>query len=156
MRVALGCGHVEAQRPQAPLRRSSPLQETTSLTYSLSVFTFIETKLFTQLVETYLTDDDYANLQLAIVANPDAGDVIRGSGGVRKLRWGLPGRGKRGGARVIYLPATAAGTSLDADNVRKERSRQHFWTGSKEDQGGARWPRLSGTSAGKFWTVLQN
>ena len=53
-------------------------------------------------METYLTDDDYANLQLAIVANPSAGDVIRGSGGVRKLRWGLPGRGKRGGVRVIY------------------------------------------------------
>ena len=66
------------------------------------MFTFIETKLFTQLVETYLTDDDYANLQLAVVANPGAGDVIRGSGGVRKLRWGLPGRGKRGGVRVIY------------------------------------------------------
>ena len=39
----------------------------------------------------------------AIVANPEAGDVIRGSGGVRKLRWGVAGRGKRGGLRVIYF-----------------------------------------------------
>jgi mRNA-degrading endonuclease RelE of RelBE toxin-antitoxin system len=66
------------------------------------VLTFVETKLFTQLVQRYLSDDEYAALQAAIVANPEAGDVIRGSGGVRKLRWGLSGRGKRGGVRVIY------------------------------------------------------
>jgi hypothetical protein len=41
-------------------------------------------------------------LQNAIVANPESGDLIRGSGGVRKLRWRLAGRGKRGGVRVIY------------------------------------------------------
>ena len=50
----------------------------------------------------YLSDDEYAALQQALADNPDAGDVIRGSGGVRKLRWGLAGRGKRGGIRVIY------------------------------------------------------
>lgn len=66
------------------------------------MLTFVETKLFTHLVQSYLTDDEYAALQNAIVANPEAGDVIRGSGGVRKLRWGLPGRGTRGGVRVIY------------------------------------------------------
>ena len=64
--------------------------------------TFIETKLFTKLVQNYFTDEEYAALQSAIMANPDAGDVIPGSGGVRKLRWGLAGRGKRGGVRVIY------------------------------------------------------
>ncbi|MCX6550635.1 MAG: type II toxin-antitoxin system RelE/ParE family toxin [Acidobacteria bacterium] len=64
--------------------------------------TFIETKLFTSLVQRYLADDDYAALQQTLVANPDAGDLIRGSGGVRKLRWGVAGRGKRGGVRVIY------------------------------------------------------
>ena len=53
-------------------------------------------------MQDYFTDDEYAALQNAIVANPEAGDLIRGSGGVRKLRWGLAGRGKRGGARVIY------------------------------------------------------
>lgn len=66
------------------------------------MLTFVETKLFTQRVPRYLSDDEYAALQAAIVANPEAGDVIRGSGGVRKLRWGLAGRGKRGGVRVIY------------------------------------------------------
>ena len=67
-----------------------------------SLLTFIETKLFTSLVGQYLSDDDYAALQQALADNPDGGAVIRGSGGVRKLRWGLAGRGKRGGIRVIY------------------------------------------------------
>jgi hypothetical protein len=67
-----------------------------------AVLTFVETKLFTQLVQGYLSDDEYAALQAAIIANPQAGDVISGSGGVRKLRWGVAGRGKRGGIRVIY------------------------------------------------------
>mgnify|MGYP001298660852 FL=1 len=66
------------------------------------MLTFVETKLFTSLVGQYLSDDEYAALQQALMASPDAGDVVRGSGGVRKLRWGLPGRGKRGGIRVIY------------------------------------------------------
>jgi hypothetical protein len=68
----------------------------------VAVVTFIETKLFTKLVQNYFTDEEYAALQSAIMANPNAGDVIPGSGGVRKLRWGFAGRGKRGGVRVIY------------------------------------------------------
>ncbi|MBI3402300.1 MAG: transcriptional regulator [Acidobacteria bacterium] len=66
------------------------------------MFAFIETRLFTALLPRYLTDDDYAVLQGTLALNPEAGDLIRGSGGVRKLRWGLEGRGKRGGARIIY------------------------------------------------------
>lgn len=66
------------------------------------MFTFVETALFTKLVTGYLTDDEYSILQLALAANPQAGAVIPGSGGVRKLRWGVSGRGKRGGVRVIY------------------------------------------------------
>lgn len=66
------------------------------------MLTFIETKLFTALIHRHLADDEYAALQQVLVAKPDAGDVIRGSGGVRKLRWGVAGRGKRGGVRVIY------------------------------------------------------
>lgn len=65
--------------------------------------TFVETKLFTKLVQEYLSDDEYAALQQALIANPELGDVIPGSGGVRKVRWGLAGRGKRGGLRVIYV-----------------------------------------------------
>jgi hypothetical protein len=58
---------------------------------------FIETKLFTRLVGDYLTDDEYRQLQMLLIEHPEAGPIIRGSGGVRKLRWGAPGRGKRGG-----------------------------------------------------------
>ena len=63
---------------------------------------FIETTGFSKLREDYLNDTQFNLLQLYLINYPDAGDVIRGSGGVRKLRWGLPGHGKRGGLRVIY------------------------------------------------------
>jgi hypothetical protein len=66
------------------------------------VFTFIETKLFTRLVCEYLSDDEYLLLQATLAEGPEAGKVIRGSGGVRKLRWRLPGQGKSGGLRIIY------------------------------------------------------
>lgn len=62
---------------------------------------FIESKLFTRLVNEYLTDDEYRSLQAALIESPEAGDVI--SVGVRKLRWRAEGRGKRGGYRVIYF-----------------------------------------------------
>ena len=67
------------------------------------MFSFIETRQFSRLVEEYLSDDDYAKLQRELTRDPELGTVIRGSGGVRKLRWAAPGRGKRGGYRVIYF-----------------------------------------------------
>lgn len=73
------------------------------------MFSFVETRLFTRLVLEYLSDDDYGALQQALLQNPDAGPVIPGSGGVRKLRWAAPGRGKRGGYRVIYYVKRAHG-----------------------------------------------
>jgi hypothetical protein len=63
---------------------------------------FIETSTFTRLVQELLTDDEYAGLQGVLVENPELGDIIRGGGGIRKLRHALPGRGKSGGVRVIY------------------------------------------------------
>ena len=73
------------------------------------MISFVETKLFTRLVQQYLSDDEYSELQQALVANPEAGAAIPGSGGVRKLRWGVAGRGKRGGIRVIYFLRTRQG-----------------------------------------------
>ena len=67
------------------------------------MFSFIETSLFSRLVQEYLTDEEYRKLQRKLVQNPEAGAVVSGSGGVRKLRWAAPGRGKRGGYRVIYF-----------------------------------------------------
>lgn len=67
------------------------------------MFTFIETRLFTKLVHEYLSDDDYGQLQRALMVNPESGNVIKGSGGVRKIRWAAQGRGKRTGYRVVYF-----------------------------------------------------
>ncbi len=63
---------------------------------------FIETSIFTKLVYTYLTEDEYVGLQGFMLKYPETGNIVPGSGGVRKLRWGMIGKGKRGGVRVIY------------------------------------------------------
>lgn len=64
--------------------------------------TFIETPIFTELLPFYLSDDGYRELQQALLLRPDAGNVIPGSRGLRKLRWRTEHGGKRGGLRLIY------------------------------------------------------
>ncbi|HIP14464.1 MAG TPA: type II toxin-antitoxin system RelE/ParE family toxin [Sulfurimonas autotrophica] len=76
---------------------------------------FIESKLFEKLREKYLEDDSYRELQSFLLAQPLSGDVIHGTGGLRKLRWSANGKGKRGGIRTIYLYIT-------------EKSHIHFLT----------------------------
>jgi hypothetical protein len=63
---------------------------------------FIETSIFTKLIYTYLTDDEYVGLQGFMFKYPEAGNIVPGSGGVRKLRWTIAGKGKRGGVRIVY------------------------------------------------------
>ena len=63
---------------------------------------FVETPIFTREQRDLLSDDDYRNLQFALLLRPEAGPIIPGSGGLRKVRWSLGARGKRGGLRVIY------------------------------------------------------
>jgi len=63
---------------------------------------FVETSVFTRQITALLSEDSYRRLQIELSLNPKAGRVIQGTGGLRKLRWGLPGRGKRGGIRTIY------------------------------------------------------
>jgi len=70
---------------------------------------FIESPLFTRLVHDYLGEDEYAALQWDLTIHPEAGAVVPGSGGLRKLRWAPEGRGKRGGLRVIYYWRNEAG-----------------------------------------------
>ena len=67
----------------------------------------IETSVFTKQISSLLKDDEYRALQNYIVEIPNSGDLIKGSGGIRKLRWQSSGHGKRGGARIIYYWATS-------------------------------------------------
>ena len=67
----------------------------------------VETPNFTRQVLAILTDEEYRRLQTALVNRPLSGTVIKGSGGLRKIRWAIEGRGKRGGVRVIYYWAAA-------------------------------------------------
>ncbi|SMO45556.1 type II toxin-antitoxin system RelE/ParE family toxin [Gracilimonas mengyeensis] len=67
---------------------------------------FFETSIFTKLIQKLLRDKEYHLLQLQLSVRPESGDIIKGSGGIRKLRWAGSGRGKRGGIRVIYYYIT--------------------------------------------------
>ena len=58
---------------------------------------FIETPIFTKELQNFLTEEDYRSLQLALFFRPEQGKIMRGSGGLRKIRWSIKGSGKRGG-----------------------------------------------------------
>ena len=63
---------------------------------------FIESPVYSEQIEALLSAEDHRQLQLYLLEQPDRGDLIKGTGGLRKLRWAGSGRGKRGGIRVIY------------------------------------------------------
>ncbi len=67
----------------------------------------IETSIFTKQVKELMTDEVYRELQNTLVAYPESGKLIQGSGGLRKIRWGIAGKGKRGGVRAIYYFANS-------------------------------------------------
>jgi len=73
------------------------------------MLTFVESPMFSRRVYDYLDDDEYSEFQLYLAANPEAGQVVRASGGVRKVRWARRGGGKSGGVRVIYFARTHRG-----------------------------------------------
>lgn len=63
---------------------------------------FVETPVFTHQIAELVDDESYAELQSELVRNPESGDLIKGAGGIRKIRMAAKGHGKRGGARIIY------------------------------------------------------
>ena len=71
-----------------------------------------ETPTFTRLVYKYLEEESYRLLQWALATHPEAGKLISGGGGIRKIRWAAKGHGKRGGVRVIYYWANRQGIIL--------------------------------------------
>ncbi len=73
------------------------------------MITLIESPIFSKLWPDYWSEDERGEFAARLAENPDAGDVVPGSGGVRKVRWGTKGQGKRGGARVIYFSQLANG-----------------------------------------------
>lgn len=75
-------------------------------------YEFIESSLFTKMVYDYLSEDDYIAFQQFLLEQPEAGDIIKGSGGVRKVRWARAGSGKSGGVRVCYYARNATGQIL--------------------------------------------
>jgi hypothetical protein len=87
------------------------------------MLTFIELSSFASVRNNYLNDDDFASFQLYLMEHPDAGDVIPRSGGCRKVRWAIEGRGKRGGVRIIYFLRLNSGqivlVTMYAKNVKE-------------------------------------
>lgn len=67
---------------------------------------FIETEIFTEDVKKLLDDDEYRRLQIYLTIQPDCGNLIQETGGLRKVRWSARGKGKCGGVRVIYFHQT--------------------------------------------------
>ena len=94
--------------------------------------TIVETAWFTRQILDAMDDDDYAEFQWHLVRNPSAGDLIPGGGGLRKIRWKAPGRGKRGSFRLIYYWAVSEETILmlymypknEREDLRKDQLRQ--------------------------------
>jgi mRNA-degrading endonuclease RelE of RelBE toxin-antitoxin system len=70
--------------------------------YNKGTMEFIETTIFSMYVYEYLSEDEYIGLQSLLVLYPKSGKVVPGSGGVRKIRWAMSGKGKSGGVRIIY------------------------------------------------------
>ena len=65
--------------------------------------TLIESPIFTKLWSDYWSEDERGKFSAWLAEHPDAGDIVPGSGGIRKVRWSRKGQGKRGGVRVIYF-----------------------------------------------------
>ena len=90
------------------------------------MFSFVETDQFSKLVDGYLTDEEYRQVQLELIRNPEAGVVIRGSGGVRKLRWQ---------AHHLFRP-TLRENVLDAHDLSQKCSRYDSRSSAEEDSTG--------------------
>ncbi len=94
------------------------------------LYSFRESSQFTKRIAGLMSDDEYSVLQWYLQEHTEEGDIVVGGGGLRKLRWKAPGRGKRGGLRVIYYWADAHGyiylVNVYAKNEKSDLSRQEL------------------------------
>jgi hypothetical protein len=96
--------------------------------------------MFTRLLAGLMSDEEYRGLQTELIARPQAGALISGGGGIRKVRWAVGGKGKRGGVRVIYYWATGDDTILmllayaknEQNNLTDEQTKALFTLVKKE------------------------
>jgi mRNA-degrading endonuclease RelE of RelBE toxin-antitoxin system len=82
----------------------------------------IETPIFTKRVKEILSDKEYRLCQIKLLEDPGAGNIIKGSGGIRKIRWSGSGRGKRGGSRILYYWYNTQGVLLMLFIFKKNES----------------------------------
>lgn len=101
------------------------------------MLTIIESPLFTKLWPDYWSLEEHGEFAAHLAASPEAGDLIPGSGGCRKIRWARPGMGKRGGVRVIYTVRLKSGVGI-AHYLFQKRAGQHPFTCTAQDRGGTR------------------
>ena len=92
---------------------------------------FIESAIFTRQVRELLTDEEYAGLQWYLALYPNAGQVIRDTGGLRKLRWATGSRGKRGGIRAIYFHAVSL-EQVRLLLIYRKGMKDDLWTAEKK------------------------
>jgi hypothetical protein len=122
-----------------PYRRFVRFDKGVTPSHSTGLLTFVETTTFTRLVADVVSDDDYAEFQRELSRHPEQGDLLKGCGGVRKIRLAARGKGKSGGARVIYLylrhreriyllylftKGDAANLSADGKKIMRELAQQ--------------------------------
>lgn len=84
------------------MKSREPLDRSTPLKYIEKRMVFVESPVFTEAALKHLPDDEFTEIQTLLSAHPEAGDLIKGGKGLRKLRWKAEGRGKRGGIRILY------------------------------------------------------
>jgi len=97
-----------------------------------SSFTFIETRIFSKRIVGLISDDRLAEFQADLAQAPEKGPPIQGTGGLRKVRWGIKGRGKSGGVRIMYLYLKVHGiihlvfvfAKVESDNLTDDEKKQ--------------------------------
>ena len=94
------------------------------------------TRTYERAIRKLLPEDARREMEEAIVAAPEAAPVIRGTGGIRKLRWAGSGRGKRGGVRAIYMLTAYAKADRDDLTAADRRALVRFVTAIERERQG--------------------